>query len=136
MNFAGPAYVKDIYGKNDQLFKSYICLFTCAATWYVHLELRPSIDASNVIKALARFLSRRGCIKMFISDNFSRFESDEVSKFLLLHNIDWTVKTTLRKILVRSKLNFKELYTMLTQVQCMLNSRPLSYVSQKKIANQ
>ena len=87
MNFAGPAYVKDIYGKNDQLFKSYICLFTCAATRYVHLELRPSIDASNVIEALARFLSRRGCIKMFISDNFSRFESDEVSKFLLLHNM-------------------------------------------------
>ena len=136
VNFADPAYVRNIYGKNDQLCKSYICLFTCAATRYVHLELRPSIDASNVIKVLARFLSRRGCIKMFISDNFSRFESDEVSKFLLLHNIDWTVKTTLRKISGRSKLNFKELYTMLTQVQCMLNSRPLSYVSQKKIANQ
>ena len=26
---------------------------------------------------------------MFISDNFSTFRSDEVSKFILLHNIDW-----------------------------------------------
>ena len=26
---------------------------------------------------------------MFISDNFSSFRSDEVSKFLLQHNIDW-----------------------------------------------
>ena len=147
MAFAGPLYVKDIYEKNDQMFKSYICLFTCATTRNVHLELTPSMDASDVIKALVRFLSRRGCIKMFISDNFSSFKSDEVSKFLLLHNIDWkfilplspwwggfyerlvrTVKTTLRNILGKSKLNFEELYTILTQVECMLNSRPLSCV--------
>ena len=133
VGFPGPLYVKDIYGKNDEMFKSYICLFTCATTRNVHLELTPSMDASDVIKALVRFLSRRGCIKMFVSDNFSSFKSDEVSKFLLLHNIDWkfilplspwwggvyerlvrTVKNTLRKILERSKLNFEELYTILT----------------------
>ena len=27
--------------------------------------------------------------RMLISDNFSSFKSDKVSKFLLLHNIDW-----------------------------------------------
>ena len=78
MDFAGPLYVKDIYGENDH----------CATTRNVHLELTPSMDTSDVIKALVRFLSRRGCIKMFISHNFSSFKSDEVSKFLLLHNID------------------------------------------------
>ena len=125
MDFAGPLYVNDINGKNDEMFKSYICLFTCVTTRNVHLELTPSMDASDVVKALGRFLSRRGCIKMFISDNFSSFKSDEVSKFLLLQNIDWklvftrlirTVKSTLQKILGRSKLNFEELYTILTQV--------------------
>ena len=52
----------------------------------VHLQLAPGIDASDVIKALSRFLLRRGCIKIFISDSFSSFKSDEV---FLLHNIDW-----------------------------------------------
>ena len=91
MDFAASLRVKDIYvyGKNDQMFKSYICLFTCVTTRNVHLELTPSMDARDVIKVLTRFLSRGGCIKTFISNNFSNFKSDEVSKFLLLHNIDW-----------------------------------------------
>ena len=81
VDFAGPLYVKDIYGENDEVFKSYIFLFTSATTRNVHLELTPSLDASDVIKALVRFLSRRRCIKTLISDNFSSFKSDEVSKF-------------------------------------------------------
>ena len=79
---AVPLCIKDIYGKNDQIFKSYI-FFAWATTRNVHLELTLSMDASDVIKALVRFLSRRGCIKMFISDNFSSFRFNEVSKFLL-----------------------------------------------------
>ena len=88
VDFTGPLYVEDIYGENDQMFKSCVCLFTCTTTRNVHLELTPGMDASDVIKALVRFLSRRGCIKMFVSDNFSSFKSDEISKFLLLNNVD------------------------------------------------
>ena len=63
VDFAGPLYVKDIYGKSDQMFKSYICLFTCATTRNIHLELTPSMDASDIMKVLVPFLSRRECIK-------------------------------------------------------------------------
>ena len=89
LGFAGSLYFKNIFGKNDQIFKSYIFLFTCVTTRNVHLELTTSIDASYVIKAFVQFLSRRRYIKMFISDNFSGFRSDEVSKFFLLHIIHW-----------------------------------------------
>ena len=71
------------------MFKSYIFLFTCVTRRNVHLELTPSMDASDVMKTLGWFFSRRGCIKMFISDNFSSFRSNKVLKFLLLHNINW-----------------------------------------------
>ena len=53
-----------------QMFKFNICFFTCATVRHVHLELTRSMDASDLIKALVPFLPRRGCIKMFISDNF------------------------------------------------------------------
>ena len=122
-------------------------MFTCATTRNVHLELTPSMDAADVIKALERFLSRRGCIKMFVSDNFSTFKSDDVKKYLLLRNLEWqyilslspwwggfyerlvrTIKSTLRKVLGQAKLKFEELYTILTQVECVMNSRPISYI--------
>lgn len=40
-----------------------------------------------------------------------------------------SVKTCLKRILGRGSLNFKELTTTLTEVEAMLTSRPLSYVS-------
>ena len=82
--------------------------------WMPVMSSKSSFDPIKL-----RFLSIRGCIKMFISDNFSTFRSDEVSKFTLLHNIDWEfilllspwwevfmrdseqLKTLLRKILGR-----------------------------------
>ena len=58
------------------MFKSCECLFTLAITRNVHFQLTPSMDTSDAIKILVRFLSGRGYIKMFISDNFSSFRSD------------------------------------------------------------
>ena len=87
LDFAGPFYVKNIYGKNDQMFKSYICLFSCATTKNVHLELTPSMEACDIIKALLRSFQEEDA-SMFISDYFSSFRSKEVSKFLLVHNVD------------------------------------------------
>ena len=73
IDFAGPLYVKQIYNNETRMFKAYILLFTCATTRNVHLELTPGMDCGSLIRALHRFLSRRGYIKLFISDNFKSF---------------------------------------------------------------
>ena len=67
LDFAGPLFVKNIYEKfsSFDLNKSYILLFTCATTRNIHLELTPSMEVSSVIRAIKRFLARRGIIKMF-----------------------------------------------------------------------
>ena len=64
LDFAGPLYVKDIYSKtSSNSNKCYILLFTCSTTRNVHLELTPSMHDVSVIRAIKRFLARRGIIK-------------------------------------------------------------------------
>ena len=70
--------MKNIYGDSDSLFKCFICLFTCATTRNVHLEIMPSVSAQHLISCLKRFAGRRGRINLFISDNFQTFVSDEL----------------------------------------------------------
>ena len=89
IDFAGPLYVKNIYGDSGLLFKFYICLFTCATTRNVHLELTPSMSAQHLISCLKRFAGRRGKIDLFISDNFQTFVSDELKNFLSSKDINW-----------------------------------------------
>ena len=65
LDFAGTLYVKEIYNKNSDMFKAYICLFTCATTRNVHLELTPGMDAGSLIRCIKRFISRRGVVRAY-----------------------------------------------------------------------
>ena len=51
VDFAGPIYVKDVFTKKGDMNKSYIALFTCAATRAVHLELVPNLSAVVRVKS-------------------------------------------------------------------------------------
>ena len=44
-----------------------------------------------------------------------------------------SVKRCLKKILKNAKLSYEELLTVVTEVECVLNSRPLTYVSSEDI---
>ncbi|KAK3871589.1 hypothetical protein Pcinc_023276 [Petrolisthes cinctipes] len=57
--------------------KVYICLFTCATTRAVHLELVTDMSASTFLRAFRRFASRQSCPKVIISDNGSNFRASE-----------------------------------------------------------
>ena len=147
IDFADPLYVKQIYGDSDLLFKCYICLFTCATTRNIHLELAPSMSAQHLISCLRRFATRRGNINLFISDNFQAFVSDKLNNFLSCNDINWKyilplspwwgefyerliciVKSTLRKVLGKSRLNYEELSTIMTEVEGVINTGSSTYL--------
>ena len=147
VDFAGPLYVKQIYDSSSCVYKAYILLFTCATTRNVHLELTPGMDSNSLILALRRFLSRRGYVKLFVSDNFSSFKSKESISFLQKARIEWQyilpmspwwggfyermvriVKSSLKKILGNARVTFEELSTILTEIEMTINSRPITYL--------
>ena len=78
LDFAGPLYVKGRLTHSQS--KSYICVFMCASTRGVHLELTHGLDV--FLLALRRFSGRRGFPATSLSDNVKTFKasSKEVVK--------------------------------------------------------
>lgn len=102
---------------------------------------------------------RRGIPKLMISDNGKTFKAaarpikqalnqDAVHEYLARFGTEWrfnvekapwwggvferlikSTKQCLKKILGRSKLTYKELLTAAVEVEMIINSRPLSYIS-------
>ena len=140
--------------------KSYICLFTCAYTRAVHLEPVRDLSAATFILALRRFFNATGgCQKMF-SDNAQTFycvsrylrvlrADPKVCDTLAMRGVEWqfsaafapwwggfwermvrTVKDLFRKANGKAVLNYDQFHTALTDVQAVINSRPLVYVGE------
>ena len=70
VDFAGPFVVK-ITRKVSA--KRYLCLFTCASTRAVHLEVAFSLDTASFLNAFSRMVARRGKPEVVISDNGTKF---------------------------------------------------------------
>jgi hypothetical protein len=145
-DYAGPLFVKtiDIERKNE---KAYILLLTCASTRAVHLELVHDLSGQSCVRALRRFIARKGAPDMIFSDNAKTFKAEETRKFLRDRGIKWefnlprapwtggvfermirSTKRCLKKVIGKSSLSFEELETVLVEVENVLNNRPLTYV--------
>ena len=72
VDFAGPFVVK-ITRKVSA--KRYLCLFTCASTRAVHLEVAFSLDTASFLNAFSRMAARRGKPDVVISDKGTNFTS-------------------------------------------------------------
>ncbi|XP_045206090.2 uncharacterized protein LOC123558274 [Mercenaria mercenaria] len=156
IDFSGALYVR---GESGRESKTYVCLFTCAATRAVHLELVHDLTDDSFMQAFRRFVSRRSFPRLIISDNATTyhaasntlnkmFESQTLKDQLNSTGTEWRfipnrspwfggwwermiglVKTTLKKVLARSFVTYGSLQTILTEIEAVLNDRPLTYVT-------
>ena len=148
LDYAGPLYTRDIYSSSKETFKSYILIFTCAATRNSHLELVPTESTESLLLALRRFVARKGLPSTFISDNFKTFKAKEIKRFILKLKVNWKfilekspwwggfyerligiIKRCLKKVAGKAFLNYDELTTLLIEIEQTLNTRPLTYLS-------
>ena len=58
-----------ITGEADVPKKVYICLFTCASTRAVHLEVAEDLSSETFLQLFRTFAARRSCPRIIISDN-------------------------------------------------------------------
>ncbi len=161
VDFAGPLYVR--YPGNTETRKVWLCLFTCCVTRAVHLDLVPDMTTTAFLRCLKRFVARRGVPIRIISDNGQTFKcadkkiqammkQREAQWYLADNRIQWTfnvekapwwggfferlIKSTkrcLRKIVGQGKLYYDELRTVLVEVEAVINSRPLTYLSAENL---
>ncbi|GFX85799.1 integrase catalytic domain-containing protein [Trichonephila clavipes] len=146
-----------LYLKGSQ--KSWVVIFTCAIYCTVHLELATSLSTDCFILALRRFIARRGRPFVIFSDNDTNLVGisnelksvnwAQIEEFapakkirwkLILPSVSWwggfwerlirMLNTILRKVLARAYLNQDVVTTALCDAENVLNSRPLTYISE------
>lgn len=150
---AGPLFLKGGGGK------VWILLFTCATFRAVHLELVDTLSAEGFIRALRRFVSRRGRPSVIYSDNargfvaahksFQQLKWEKVEQFATVSRIQWRfippispwwggfwerliglAKQLLRRVLGKRVVNQGELEMLMLEVEEALNNRPLTHTSE------
>jgi len=153
VDFTGALFVR---GEPER--KVYICLFTCAVTRAVHLEIVTDLTVECFLQAFRRFSSRKSLPRLILSDNGSTFQSaaDELKALFsspsLTHTLsksgtEWRfipkrapwfggfwerliglTKLTLKKVLGRAFTTLNSLQTLIVEIEAILNGRPLTYV--------
>ena len=146
-------------GKGGEKVKVYILIFTCFNTRAIHLEAVESMTTAEFILAFVRFVNRYGVPSVVYSDNAKsfiqaggiiedllttsefeeRFRTASISHKTIPVYAAWygavwerlikTVKHCLFKTLGRYTPSFSEFITFLSDIQKVLNNRPLTYRS-------
>ena len=80
IDFTGAMYV--CQPQSEQ--KVYICLFTCATTRAIHLEIVTDLSVETFLLAFRRYASRRSLPQIIVSDNASTYTAaaDELQELL------------------------------------------------------
>lgn len=154
IDFGGPFKITLGKTRGAKTFKAYMCIFVCFATKAVHVELVSDLTTEAFLAALRRFIARRGRCSHIYSDCGTNFTGAQKQMSQIMQNaaesetIEWhfnppsaphfgglweagikSFKTHLYRVIGEQILTYEELYTVLVQVESVLNSRPLCPVS-------
>ena len=155
VDFAGPIrYVT----RNKAERKAYLLLYGCSLTRAIHLEVLKSMETSEFITSLKRFIARRGRPKLIYSDNAKTFKSaakwlgkvqqeERFHAFLADNAVEWRFnlsrapwwggqyerliglfKRAFHKTIGNGTLTWEELEEVALDVEVTLNNRPLNYL--------
>ena len=69
IDYAGPVFIKNIYGSDNRLYELWISLIACSSSRAIYLDLVIDSSGPACINILNRFLIHLVLQKRFISDN-------------------------------------------------------------------
>ena len=156
VDHTGSFSIRDQQGRKT---KAYICLFVCATTRAVHLEVVDNLSTTSFIICLRRLAASKGVPSIIMSDNHRTFIAGEtfllemqqdpaVQDHLSATNIRWkhqtprspwmgehferlvrTIKASLATAISKKLLTLEEFTTIVKEAENIVNSRPLTYQS-------
>ena len=159
IDYAGPFLVK--HGRGHA--KVWLAVFTCMVARAIHIEIVPDLTASSFLKALKSMAWIKGTPKRILTDNATNFTKsakvlleistdNEVIKEFNLKGITWqftpsfaphfggifermigTLKKELVKLIGSAEVTYHELRNILTEVEGIINTRPLVKTGNLKI---
>lgn len=154
VDYCGPYLIKNSYLRNTKSVKAWICIFICMSSKAIHIELVSELSTDSFLCAFKRLIARRGLPARVYSDNATNFvgayniinevKDETFQNFLCESRITWhfipprsphhgglwesavrLTKFHLKRVLQNALLTYENLYSLLVQIESIVNSRPL-----------
>ncbi|XP_046145959.1 uncharacterized protein LOC123989276 [Osmia bicornis bicornis] len=159
VDYAGPITMKNSKGRGSKTIKGWIYVFVCFSSTAVHLEVVSDYSTEGFLAAYRRGITHKlysDCGTNFIGAQAelkrlftsSSKEHQQIASILSADNTQWmfnpsaaphmggkweavvkSIKYHLRRTIGELLLTFEEFSTLLTQIEAVLNSRPLKPLS-------